>query len=348
MTVGFLSTEKKENGEEGKKHLADFIPAPTPQRKKKVFGTACCLGVIGALCLVAFAIGLTLAFVLTEQDGPKRTNIKCDGDCNEKYECQYHGRRSCGDYDDRHEVDESRSKHVGGEFPEYNQWTEKKDNVYFVEVSSGCHKNSDVKFVTMDMNTGYTAIKTEMRDGHGLRCMLFDNEAILKDRLDSVYSYEVDVDPEEFDLHVDTILTGFYRYGEPVPKEREYLGESINKMCGDHLPFYYMVDGEQSFRSQVSDLMSAYNVMYEDIFDFFIDIYVALLDLDVDKLDDTLGQWDEIIGFLPDGQFSDTSSTGVGWSLNIETSTWYYYDVTAATFSWTGTLVPQVADGSEE
>ena len=112
-------------------------------------------------------------------------------------------------------------------------------------------------------------------------------------------------------------------------------------MCTQDLPFYYMIDGEQSFRSQVGDLMAAYDVEYDDIFDFFVDIYIALADLDAEKLDETLGQWDEVIGFLPDGDYPDHQTSGVGWSLNIESSTWYYYDVTMATFYWTGTLVPQ-------
>ena len=86
MTVGFLSAEKKENGEEGKKHSTDYIPAPTPTRKKKLFGSACCLAIAAALCLVAFAIGFTLVFVLTKDDSPKKANIKCDEDCNNKYD----------------------------------------------------------------------------------------------------------------------------------------------------------------------------------------------------------------------------------------------------------------------
>ena len=77
------------------------------------------------------------------------------------------------------------------------------------------------------LGTIYSWLQTEMRDGHGLRCMLFDNAAILGDRLDSVYNYQLDVSSEEFDLHVDTILTGFYKYGEPVPVEREYLGSFL-------------------------------------------------------------------------------------------------------------------------
>ena len=86
MTVGFLSAEKKENGEEGKKHLTDNIPTPTPTRTKKLFGFACGLAIAAAFCLVAFAIGLTLVFVFTKDDSPKRVNIKCDGDCNNKYD----------------------------------------------------------------------------------------------------------------------------------------------------------------------------------------------------------------------------------------------------------------------
>lgn len=343
MTVGFLSGEKKEtNGEEGKKHLADFIPAPTPKRKKKVFGTACCLGIVAALCLVAFAIGLTLVFVLTQEDEPRRANIQCDGDCNDKYDCGYHGRRTCGDYDG----DYSLAQFVGGDFPQYSQWMEKVDNVYYVEVSSSCSANSDKTFITMDMNTGYTAIKTAMRDGHGLRCMLFDNAALLKHKLDDVYSYDgFEVTPPQFDLHVETILTGFYKYGEPVPQQRDYLGSHINDVCGSDVPFYYMIDGEDSFRSQVADIMAAYDVAYDDIFDFFVDIYVALTDKDAQKLDETLGQWDEIIGVMPDGYYDGhTSSTGVGWSLNIESTTWYPCVKTEANFYWSGTLVPPEDD----
>lgn len=337
MTVGFLSPEKKE----GETKLKDFIPAPTPSRKKKAVGTACCLGVTGALCLVAFAIGLTLTFVLVNKSATKMANIKCDGDCNDKYDCAYHGHRGCDDY---HQETEGNPvmHHVGGQFPDYQEWIKLRDNVYYVEISSRCNSNRDVTYVTMDMNTGYTAIKTEMRDGHGMRRMLFDNEAILGDRLTSVSSYEFENPEEEFDLHVDTILSGFYKYGEPVPVDRDYLGQPINDMCPRSMHFYYMIAGEESFRSQVEDLMDAYNVVYDDIFDWFVDIYIALNDANPGELSDRLDEWDEILGFFPDGDYSDTSPSGVGWSLNIQSTTWYWYDVTVtvATFSWTGTLVP--------
>ena len=100
------------------------------------------------------------------------------------------------------------------------------------------------------------------------------------------------------------------------------------------MPIYYMLSGDDSFRAQIHDLMTAYDVQYDDIFYSFADIYDALTDFNLLALPDLLAQFDEFLAFFPSGTYSHTSPKGVGWSMNIDRNSYQ----TVVHLSWNDTL----------
>ena len=105
-----------------------------------------------------------------------------------------------------------------------------------------------------------------------------------------------------------------------------FIAEQVNELCPDGtMRMYHMVKSDDTFRAQVGDLMNRWGITADDIFEYFADIYEALVEEDDRAVQELMGQYREIVGFLPTGSYSDVSQSGVGWSLNVNVNTWYSY-----------------------
>jgi len=365
MVVDLKPSEASEKSGK-KKTWENVVPVLTPdsRRKKAICGSTCLLVtiIIVGVVIISLAVGGGY-FAATALTKSAKATIKCKEGCDEVYQTPHcHGQRQCGDryipdYDvnkypdmmyanmDIEDVYYDAFQALRGTDVEYTEYIEQAHGVYKLEIKPSC--DVPPTYMVVNTNTKYTAVKAQMDNEHGYHCMLIENMGAWEDGLlDDIADFEYD--NNEFDLHIQSIMSKFFDYGEPVPDGfREHLGKDINDLCPLDMPFFFMTNGENTFESQVRDLLIGYDVEYDDIFYFFVDVYEAMEEGDISALQQLLGQYWEILGFLPDGaQVSDESPTGVGWSVNVQV--WRYYDAYfnwldwhESAFTWSGSLFPE-------
>merc|ERR1712226_448216 len=339
MVVELKPTEvKTENGK--KKDWADFVPVSTPEARKKTAvvgcGTFVAIVVLVAIVFVGLSVG---GYFVGEQfftDDSTEARFHCETKrCRDAYDSEYlHGRQYCEEADHVDKVYEDWLDLVNGEDVQFTEYIRENSGVYHLEVMPMCDATQPT-FIIVDTNKGHSVVKAERKRGEGYTCMLFQNEDFMSaEMLHNIEMFAYDSDMDEYDFAVDQITSSFFNFDRPVSShEREALSDDVNAMCGDgEVGFYHMRKSDYEFRQRIQELMDQHDVEYDDVFDFFTDIYVALQDDDYDELSDLMEEYWEIVGFLPSGEYSDISHTGKGWSLNINVDSWYAYDFDSAEY----------------
>jgi hypothetical protein len=339
MTVGLTWSNAKDG--EKKKPVTDEVEVSVPHKRRR-FTCGCFVAVV--LLVVGIAAGLAvLGYMgywavdeLTHQHKEKSATAICNGGDYGKYDGP-HGNRPSDHHDVKTFEELFSESFYSDQAPFWDMWKGMLYDDYFqipdgvVEewfmVGDGIWRVDVIPWlgrpttILTDINLGYTVVKADLFDGEGVRCMVLQSEN-LRPLVEPIKEFVEDTQHDILDI--EEVITEFWAIGEPV-LETHRVGEAIRDLCKNVANFNFLMSEEQIFRAEVKALMEEHGVTYDDMYYWVDGVLEAFMNDDGVALDQLLGSFEEIVGFLPDGSYNGKSGpNGIGWSLNVRTVEYPY------------------------